>query len=87
MRRERISHNEELRDFYYSPNIIRIIKARGVILERRMGEMRNADTISVREPGGTVSLGDLAWVGEYENVVWTQMPHGRVHSGGLLRAR
>jgi hypothetical protein len=38
-------HNEELRDLYSSPSIIRIIKSRMIIWEghvARMGEKRNA---------------------------------------------
>jgi hypothetical protein len=53
-------HNEELRDLYSSPSIIRIIKARrmrwaGHVV--RMGEKRNAYRLLVGKPEGKRPLG------------------------------
>jgi hypothetical protein len=48
-------HNEEFRDFYSSPNIIRIMKARRMRCAghiARMGEKRNAYRLSVGKPEG-----------------------------------
>jgi hypothetical protein len=48
-------HNEELRDFYSSPSIIRIIKwrrMRWVGHVARMGERRNAYRLLVGKPEG-----------------------------------
>jgi hypothetical protein len=48
-------HNEELRDLYSSPSIIRIIKPRRMIWARhvaRMGEKMNACRLLVRKPEG-----------------------------------
>jgi hypothetical protein len=53
-------HNEELRDLYSSPSIIRIIKSRKVRWARhvaRMGEKRNAYRLLVRKPEGKRLLG------------------------------
>jgi hypothetical protein len=52
-------HNEELHNFYSSPNIIRMMKSRrmrwaGYVA--RMGENRNAYRISVGKPGGKRQL-------------------------------
>jgi hypothetical protein len=48
-------HNEELRNLYSSPNIIRLMKSRRMRLEghvTRNGEKRNACRIFVGKPGG-----------------------------------
>jgi hypothetical protein len=48
-------HNEELRDLYSSPSIIRIIKSRRMRLAghvARMGEKRNAYRLLVGKPDG-----------------------------------
>jgi hypothetical protein len=53
-------HNEELRDLYSSPSIIRIIKARRMRLAGyvvRMGEKRNAYRLLVGKPEGRRPLG------------------------------
>jgi hypothetical protein len=53
-------HNEELRDFYSSPSIIRIIKSRGMRWAghvARMGEKRNAYRLLVGKPEGKKPLG------------------------------
>jgi hypothetical protein len=53
-------HNEELRDLYSSPSIIRIIKSRRIRWAghvARMGEKRNAYKLLVRKPEGKRPLG------------------------------
>jgi hypothetical protein len=53
-------HNEELRDLYSSPSIIRIIKLRrmkGAGHVARMGEKRNAYRLLVGKPEGKRPLG------------------------------
>jgi hypothetical protein len=45
-------HNEELRDLYSSPSIIRIIKSRRMPHVTRMGEKRNAYRLLVGKPEG-----------------------------------
>jgi hypothetical protein len=53
-------HNEELRDLYSSPSIIRIIKSRRMRWAghvARMGEKRNAYRLSVRKSEGKRPLG------------------------------
>jgi hypothetical protein len=52
-------HNEELRDLYSSPSIIRIIKSRRMRWAghvARMGEKRNAYRLLVGKPEGKSSL-------------------------------
>jgi hypothetical protein len=52
--------NEELHNLYTSPNIVRVIKSRLMILAEhiaRMGEMRNAYNILVGKPKGNRPLG------------------------------
>jgi hypothetical protein len=56
----RKSHNEELRDLYSSPNIIRIIKSRRMKWAEhlaRMVEKRNVCRLLVRKPEGKIPLG------------------------------
>jgi hypothetical protein len=53
-------NNEELRDLYSSPNIIRIIKSRRMRWSgyvARMGEKRNAYRLLVGKPEGKRPLG------------------------------
>jgi hypothetical protein len=53
-------HNEELRDLYSSPSIIRIIKSRRMRWAGhvpRMGEKRNAYRLLVGKPEGKRQLG------------------------------
>jgi hypothetical protein len=53
-------HNEEIRDLYSSPSIIRIIKSRKMRWaghEARMGEKRNAYRLLVGNPEGKRPLG------------------------------
>jgi hypothetical protein len=53
-------HNEELRDLYSSPSIIRIIKSRRMRWAghvARMGVKRNAYRLLVRKPEGKRPLG------------------------------
>jgi hypothetical protein len=60
-------HNDELRDLYSSPSIIRMIKLRMIIWEghvARMGEKRNTYRLLVGKPEGRRPLGRLRrrWV-------------------------
>jgi hypothetical protein len=60
-------HNEELRDLYSSPSIIRITKLRRIKWAghvARIGEKRNAYKLLVGKPEGKRSLGRqrLRWV-------------------------
>jgi hypothetical protein len=53
-------HNEELRDLYSSPSIIKMIKPRRMRLAghvSRIGEKRNAYRLLVGKPEGKKSLG------------------------------
>jgi hypothetical protein len=53
-------HNEELHNLYSSPNIIRMMKSRGMRWGRhvvRMGEKRNAYKILMGKPEGKRPLG------------------------------
>jgi hypothetical protein len=52
-------HNEELRDLYSSPSIVRIIKSRRIRWAEhvaRMGEKRNAHRLLVGKPEGNRPL-------------------------------
>jgi hypothetical protein len=67
-------HNEELRDLYSSPSIIRIIKSRRMRWEghvARMGEKRNAYRYLVGKPEGKRPLGRprRRWVGNIRMVL------------------
>ena len=53
-------HNEELNDLYCSPNIVRVIKSRGMGWAGHvacMGEERGAYTVLVGKPEGKRSMG------------------------------
>jgi hypothetical protein len=53
-------HNEELRDLYSSPSIMRIIKSRRMRLAgnvARMGDKRNSHKLLTGKPGGESPLG------------------------------
>jgi hypothetical protein len=72
-------HNEELRDLYSSPSIIRIIKSRRMRWAghvARMGENRNAYRLLVGKPEGKRPLGRprCRWVDnirmDLEDVGW-----------------
>jgi hypothetical protein len=57
-------HNEELRDLYSSPSIIRIIKSRRMSWAghvARMGEKRNDYRLLVGKPEGKKPLGRPRW--------------------------
>jgi hypothetical protein len=84
-------HNEELRELYSSPSIIRIIKSKRIRLTghvARMGEKRNACRLLVRKPKGKKPLGrprrrwvaninmDLGEVG-WSDVDWIGKPQDR----------
>jgi hypothetical protein len=84
-------HNEELRDLYSSPNIIRIIKStrmRWAGLVAGMGEKRNAYRLLVGKPEGKRPLGrprrrrvdnirmDLGEV-EWDDVGWIGLAQDR----------
>jgi hypothetical protein len=83
-------HNEELRDLYSSPSIIRIIKSRRMRWAghvARMGENRNAYSLLVGKPEGKKPLGrprrrwldnvrlDFVEVG-WGDVVWLRIGTG-----------
>jgi len=60
-------HNEELNDFYSSPNIVRVIKSRRMRWTghvARMGEERGVYRVLVEKPEGRKPLGRhrLRWV-------------------------
>jgi hypothetical protein len=75
-------HNEELRDLYSSPSIIRIIKSRGKKWAghvARMGEKRNAYRLLVGKQEGKRPLGRprLRWMDnirmDLEEVGWSDV--------------
>jgi hypothetical protein len=88
-------HDEELRDLYSSPSIIRIIKSRSVRWAghvARMGETRNAYRLLVGKPEGKRPLGrprsrwldnirmDLGEV-DWGDVDWIGLSSGLTSSG------
>jgi hypothetical protein len=89
-------HNEELRDLYSSPSIIRMIKSRRMKWEgqvAQMGEKRNAYRLLVVKPEGKRPLGDqdvggwiiLGWILErWDGVMWTGLVWLRIRTGGEL---
>jgi hypothetical protein len=88
-------HNEELRDLYSSPSIIRIIKSRtrwAGHIARKM-EKRNAFRLLVRKPEGKNHKEDqdvggwiiLGWILErWDGAMWTAMVRLRIGTGGEL---
>jgi hypothetical protein len=82
-------HNEELRDLYSSPSIIRITKTRRMRWAghvARMGEKRNADRLLVGKPEGKRPLWIiLGWILErWDGVMWTGLVWLRIGTGGEL---
>jgi hypothetical protein len=91
-------HNEELRDLYSSPSIIRIVKSRRMRSAGHvacMGEKRNAYRLLVGNPEGKRPLGRprRRWVdnitmdvGEmgWDGVMWTGLVWLRIGTGGEL---
>jgi hypothetical protein len=88
-------HNEELRDLYSSPSIIRIIKSRRMRWGHvaRRGERRNAYGAMVGKPEGRRLLGRprrrwvdiLGWIMErWDWVMWTGLVWLRIGTGGEL---
>jgi hypothetical protein len=93
-------HNEELRDLYSSPSIIRIIKSRRMRWAEhvaRMGEERNACRLLVGKPEGKRPLGrprrrwvdnikiDLLEIG-WGGVDWIGLPQDREKWRALVNA-
>jgi hypothetical protein len=89
-------HNEELRDLYSLPSIIRIIKSRRMRWAghvARIGEKRNAYRLLVGKPKGKRPLGRprcggwiiLGWILErWDGVMWTGLVWLRIGTGGEL---
>jgi hypothetical protein len=89
-------HNEELRDLYSSPSIIRISKSRRmrwVGHVARMGEKRNAYRLLVGKPEGKRPLGRprrMWWIifvlilKRWDGVMWTRLVWLRIGTGGEL---
>jgi hypothetical protein len=93
-------HNEELRDLYFLPSIIRIIKSRRMRWAghvTRMGEKRNAYRLLVGKPEGKRPLGrpSRMWVdsirmvlGEvgWSNVDWIGLAQDRNRLRALVNS-
>jgi hypothetical protein len=94
-------HNEELRDLYSSPSVIRIIRSRRmrwVGHVARMGEKRNAYRLLVGKPEGKRPLGrprrmwvdnirkDLGEIG-WGDVDWTRLDWTGLDWTGLVWLR
>jgi hypothetical protein len=88
-------HNEELRDLYSSPSIIRIIKSRRVRWAGHVARMgkRNAYRLLVGKPEGKKSLGRprRRWVNNirmnlerWDGMMWTGLVWLRTGTGGEL---
>jgi hypothetical protein len=90
-------HNEELRDLYSSPSIIRIIKKRRTRWAghvARMREKRNAYRLLVGKPEGKRPLGRqrrrwvdniLGWILEkWDGMMWIGLVWLRIGTGGEL---
>jgi hypothetical protein len=76
-------HNEELRDLYFSPSIIRI-KSRRIRWAghaARMGEKRNAYRLSIHVGGWMI----LGWIlDKWDGVMWTGLVWLRIGTSGEL---
>jgi hypothetical protein len=90
-------HNEELRDLYSSPSIIRIIKSLRTSWAghvARMGEKRTAYRLLVGKPEGKRPLersrrrwvdSVLGWILErWDGMMWTGLVWLRIRTGGEL---
>jgi hypothetical protein len=82
-------HKEELRDLYFSPSIIRIIKTRRMRWAghvARMGEKKNAYRLFLRKPKGKSLLGIiLGWILErWDGVMWNGLVWLMIGTGGEL---
>jgi hypothetical protein len=82
-------HNEELRDLYSSPSVIRIIKSRRMRCAghvARMGEKRNAYRLLVGKPEEKRPI--HRWVDNIRmnlgGVMWTGLIWLRIGTGGEL---
>jgi len=87
-------HNEKLNDLYCSPNILRVIKSRGMRWAghmARMGEEKGVYRVLVGKPREGDHWGDLGvdvWkiLGRisrrWDVVIWTGMGWPRIETGG-----
>ena len=78
-------HNEELNDLYFSPNIVRVVKARWAGHVARMGKGRGVYRGLVGKPEGKGSLGRiiLRWIlRKWDVGVWTGWSWLRKGTGG-----